>query len=486
MPGHATRPRGRLIAVVAAFAFAAGACATTADGSLPARTGEPPTDRIPVIVDADFDLSDIAAIVILLRDPAVDVRAITIAGTGLVHCQAGRLIARYLLDELGTEAIPFGCGRGAGGPDAHPFPDAWRVRADAAFGLDIPPQAESGVPREAVDVIAEAVDGSPSAPTIVALGPLTNLEDAFAADDTLADRLAGIHAMLGTVDAPGNVMVDDLTADDPLEWNAYADPSAVGAVFASDVPVSIVPLDATDDVPVPPDLADRLKTDHEAGPADLVYELLVRNPERLRPEDGQQLWDELAVLTLTDPDLVEWQDTTVTVGPDGRLVQDESGKTIRFAAAADRAAVEVALLDAFRRGEPRATPFSLAGSLAVTFDGTTCSVSGTSDQPGVHELRFEGPVGTPSGAVAVGIRPPHRWEELVAMLPAFDVEAPPPDWLVEGPVAQDPAGSGEPVTATGSLDEDLAGVACLSGTWPDLDFAPGRPFPVGGGDIAPS
>jgi inosine-uridine nucleoside N-ribohydrolase len=104
------------------------------------------------------------------------------------------------------------------------------------FGLDIPPQAEAGVPRDAIDVIREAVDDSPSAPTIVALGPLTNLEDAFAADETLADRLAGVHAMLGTIDAPGNVYVNGLDGADPLEWNAYADPSAVSAVLDSDVP----------------------------------------------------------------------------------------------------------------------------------------------------------------------------------------------------------------------------------------------------------
>ena len=76
----------------------------------------------------------------------------------------------------------------------------------------------------AVEVIAATVADSPSAPTIVALGPLTNLEDAFAADPKLADHIAGIHAMLGAIDTPGNVLVDGHTAPEHLEWNAYADP----------------------------------------------------------------------------------------------------------------------------------------------------------------------------------------------------------------------------------------------------------------------
>jgi inosine-uridine nucleoside N-ribohydrolase len=483
MAGHARRVRVGLTALLAAVLTA---CSSTSDDPTPVRTGAPPTDRIPVIIDSDFDLSDLAAIAILLRDPAVDVRAIAIDGTGLVHCQAGRLMTRYLLEELGSPDIPFGCGREAGGSDAHPFPDAWRAVADGAYGLDIPPQAESGVPRDAVDVIADAVDASPSAPTIVALGPLTNLEDAFAADETLADRVAAVHAMLGTVDAPGNVFVEGLGAEDPLEWNAYADPSAVAAVFASDVPISIVPLDATDDVPVPPDLADRLKADHQAGGADFVYELLVRNPDRLRSDVGQQLWDELAALTLTSTDLASWEDASVTVGNDGRLTRDEAGKAIRFAASADRAAVEDGLLEALRRGEPRATPFTLAGSIDVAFDGTTCSVSGASDQPGVHELTFKGPAGQPSGVAVAGIRPPHSWEEVVALLPAFDAEAPPPDWLVAGPVAEDAAGTGRAVTTAGPLEENLAGVACFVGTWPALRYTPGRPIQIGGGAIEPT
>ena len=345
------------IALVGLLALGVAGCLGAGDESAtPAPTGEPAPERRPVIIDADMDLSDLGAILVLLRDPEVDVRAITIAGTGLVHCQGGRLVTRFLLDEMGVPDIPFGCGREDGGLDARAFPDDWRATADAGYGMEITPQAQSGVPRDAVEVMRGAVDGSPSAPTVVALGPLTNLEDAFAADPTLPDRLAGIHAMLGTVDAPGNVYVDGFDAGDPLEWNAFADPSAVEAVFGTDVPIDIIPLDATDDVPVPADLPARLATDHAAAGADLMYELLVRNPGRMNAADGQQLWDELAALALSEQDLVSWSDADLVVGEGGRLTADAAGRPVRYAASADRPAVESALLEALRRGAPRATP----------------------------------------------------------------------------------------------------------------------------------
>jgi inosine-uridine nucleoside N-ribohydrolase len=480
MSGPWALPRVGVLGLVAALL---GAACGPGPSSTPILTGEPPTTRIPVIIDSDLDLSDIAAIAILLRDPKLDVRAISIAGTGLVHCQGGRLLTRYILDELDASATPFGCGRQDPGKDGHAFPEAWRARADSGFGLDITPQVESGVPRDAVDLISAAVADSPSAPTIVTLGPLTNLEEAFAADPSLPDRLAGIHAMLGTVQAPGNVLIEGRTTADRLEWNAFADPSAVAAVLEADVPISIVPLDATDDVAVPADLADRLETDHAAGGADLVRELLIRNPGRLQGGQGQQLWDELAALTLTDPDLAQWSESGLTVDADGRLAEGEAGRPARFAASADRPAVETALLEALRRDGPRVTPFQFAGELSVNFDGVTCRISGHSDRDGPHALAFTGRKGEPSGVAIVGTSEPHTWRDILKLLPTFDVQADPPEWLVLGPAVNDETGAGSEVRTTGDLAEGFFGPVCLSGAWPDVTFTAGTPFEVGSGAI---
>lgn len=475
--------RGSIVAVVLTIVgFALSAC-----GSAPTPTIVAPSSAVqprPIVIDADMDHSDLAAIAVLLRDPTVDVRAITISGTGLVHCAGGRRVTRYLLEQMGVPDIPFACGREDGGPDARPFPDEWRAVADDAYGLEIPPQPQSGLPPDATSVLLEAVASSPSAPTIVALGPWTNLEDAFAVDPTVADRIAGIHAMLGVVDAPGNVFVDGRSDADLLEWNAFADPSSVSAVFATDVPIDLVPLDATDDVPVPIGLADDLAQDHTGAGADLMYELLVRNPSRLRADEGQQLWDELAALALGAPDLVTWQPDTLVVGDGGRLTRDDAGHAVRVAVAADRPAVEQALLAALRRGAARVTPFRLAGEIEATFDGTTCrtttSGAGTELVAGLYRLRYAGPAGAPSGVTMVGVRAPKRWPDLLAWIATIDLatEQEPPAWVLMGPSVGDEAGAGTTVTTAGAIPAATVGPVCLSGTWPDLTFVPGTPFEV--------
>jgi inosine-uridine nucleoside N-ribohydrolase len=478
MPRHHGPARAVLVLALAAVL---GGCGSSADTTEPPIvTGEPPTVRIPVIIDTDLDLSDMAALAVLLRDPGLDVRAVTIVptGTGVTNCVSGLRVIEYMLEEFGATDIPSACGREDPGPDGRRFPDEWRGDADDGWGLAMPPGAQTGPPDDAITLLAKAVDESPSAPTIVALGPWTNLEDAVAADPTIADRIAGIHAMAGTVDAPGNVVLDELTADDRLEWNLAADPSAVSAVLGTAAPISLVPLDATNAVPVPTDLATRLETDRSAAGADFVYELLLRAPVRLAA--GESLWDELAALTFSVPDLVTWEDATLLGDTVGRLTRDEAGRPVRIATGADRGAVETALLEALRRGPARLTPFVLSGEITVRWDGSTCAMEMTGGAtPGVAALTFENGTGDPAEVQIVGIREPHTWPDVEALLTTPGLETTgPPDWIIEAGFANDEAGTGAPARGSVRLEAATYGPLCIVGTWPDLAFRAGEPFVV--------
>jgi inosine-uridine nucleoside N-ribohydrolase len=470
-----------LLAAILAATLGACDASSRSSSAPPLVTGDPPTLRVPIIIDTDVDISDVAALAVLLRDERVDVRAVSIVptGTGVTNCAAGRRVVQYILEEFGATTIPIACGREDRGQDGRHFPDAWRLNADAGWGMEMPPRPQTDLPEDAVALLTRTVAESPSAPTIVALGPWTNLEDLVTVDPSVADRIAGIHAMGGAVDVPGNVIVDDLTAADGLEWNLAADPSAVSAVFATATPISLVPLDATDDVPIPADLADRLAEDHLAAGADIVYELLQRVPSRLTGE-GQQLWDELAALTLGTPDLATWEDATLLADNAGRLTRHEAGRPVHIATAADAPAVEAALLDALRVGPARATPFELAGELTVRWDGSTCAFEMTGGlTPGVAALTFENSTGDPAAVQIAGVREPHTWSELVDLVPTLDPEtATIPDWIVNAGNAADEAGTGGAIHATVPLEPGTYGPVCFSGTWPDLKLRPGEPFVV--------
>ena len=329
----------------------------------------------------------------------------------------------------------------------------------------------------AAEVMARAIEASPTPPLIVPIGPWTTLAALFGARPDLVERVAGIHAMAGVIDAPGNVEINGRTSADPIEWNVAADPDAVAAVLALDIPVTLVPLDATDDVPVPADIAELLAADHAAAGSDIAYELELRFPIRAR-SPGTQFWDELAAVTIEDPTLATWQTAAVIVtlddAPAGRILRAPEGRQITYAAAADPERSIGAILAGLRRGAPRPDPFQPAGELAMSWDGTACEYEGSRPTSvGEFVVRFTNTSRTQAGIGLAAIADPHTVEELVVLVRSIDLSAGAelPDWAVgiPGELGAEPEGTGIALVA---LPAGTIAVVCLAGEWPDLMFTP--------------
>src|ERR1051325_5945562 len=65
----------------------------------------------PVILDVDMAHEDMFSTLFLLSHPNVDVRAITVSGTGEAHCGPGVRNALGLVALRGKKGIPVACGR---------------------------------------------------------------------------------------------------------------------------------------------------------------------------------------------------------------------------------------------------------------------------------------------------------------------------------------------------------------------------------------
>ncbi len=216
--------------------------------------------------------------------------------------------------------------------------------------------------------------------------------------------------MGGAIDVTGNVATDPagMGTPGPAEWNVYADPAAADAVFRSGIPITLVPLDATNDVPVDAAFVGALEADHTAAGADVAYELLAR----VGVTGFDYLWDALAAVVAVDETVATIEPMTLAVvteeGPDsGRTIRADDGAEIRVATGADRAAFEERFLAGLRVGAPRANPFTLVGTISVTFDGTTC-VDDVADTIAAGDWRLNAETTVAGTTVPVVVQLPRR------------------------------------------------------------------------------
>jgi pyrimidine-specific ribonucleoside hydrolase len=345
-----------------------------------------PASGMPVIVDTDMASDDIMALAYLLEDPAVSVRAITVEGTGVAHGLPGARNALRLIWALRTgQRIPVGYGSPSPLAGLRSFPPGWRASADAMYGLGLPAWRGPQPAESAVRLLVSTIMRSPRPVRLITLGPLTDVALALHADPGIAHKITGIYAMAGAVRAPGNEPIHGLA-----EWNVYIDAAAAAQVLRSGIPMTFVPLDASDNVPITPFFRNAAQAHPRTRALRLIASML-RDPYYTHAP--VYFWDPLAAVTATDQRAVRLQPERLVIGTAegpglGVTRINSSGTTARVAVWASAPAFQRQFLAVLNGGRPLPVPAVAASSqLAVSFDGSS--------------YRYHGPLSAPAGPFEV-------------------------------------------------------------------------------------
>ncbi|MGW8251432.1 MAG: nucleoside hydrolase, partial [Anaerolineales bacterium] len=294
-----------------------------------ARTPEPVEigagQQRPIIFDTDMAHEDMFAALFLLQHPNVDLKAITVAGTGEAHCQPGVRNAQGLASLAGKPDLPVACGSETPLQGSHEFPAEWRQGADSVYGIPLPANPNPPAELSAPDLIANIIAKSPEKVTLVAVGPLTNLGEALRDHPEIVENIEAIYIMGGAVDAPGNVGVSGVGIENPVaEWNIYIDPHAANLVLASGAPIVLVPLDATRDVPITRRFHNSLGKARASAAANFVYDVLSTQLDFI-DSGGFQFWDTLTAAAALQDDLAEYENVSRGGGRAERLDTNRPG-----------------------------------------------------------------------------------------------------------------------------------------------------------------
>ncbi|MEZ3144563.1 nucleoside hydrolase [Halobaculum sp. MBLA0143] len=188
----------------------------------------PTADPVPTVVDTDTASDDAQALLYALQTDRLDVRAVTVVA-GNVDFDAQLNNAAHTLSLVDAD-VPVAAG--ARRPLAKSWEHAAGVHGETGLGDVDHDTTASPTGEYGPETILRLSREHAGELAVVAIGPATNLAEAWRRDPSVAERLAGVWLMGGAIHHAGNVTP-------AAEYNFWADPDAARLVCA-ELPVTLV------------------------------------------------------------------------------------------------------------------------------------------------------------------------------------------------------------------------------------------------------
>ena len=191
------------------------------------------TDAAPqlAIIDTDIgdDIDDAFAVALALRSPELHILGITTA-FGDTELRA-QLLDRYL-GAIGRADIPVAAGVAT--PHTNVF-------TQAAYAHQAPERKHP----DAVAFLLDQIRAHPGQITLIAIGPLFNVQAAIERDPATFRQLRRVVIMGGSIYRGYGDDMNGVPRPPEPEWNIKCDPAGARALLSAGIPVFVMPLDST-------------------------------------------------------------------------------------------------------------------------------------------------------------------------------------------------------------------------------------------------
>jgi pyrimidine-specific ribonucleoside hydrolase len=287
----------------------------------------PVESAVPIIWDDDGSPDGVIALLYFLKNPEVSVKAITVS-CGEAHPDDFARDLTRMLARIGRPGIPVAAGRSTPLVGENAFPEPWRKATKAFWGVDLPEPVERVHSMSAAQLIVDIVNQSSEPVTIFVSGNHTNLAEALRLDPTIINRIGRVEIMGGALHVRGNIESDWPDIHNRVaEWNIWVDPVAASEVFSTGLSKGLTPLDSTKKVIWKE--SDAATWEASGTPEGILAAELLRWMLRSWSPKGIFVWDLVAAVNATDPDLCQQEQVNVQVVTEpgdqqGRTVVDKS------------------------------------------------------------------------------------------------------------------------------------------------------------------
>ena len=201
-----------------------------------------------VVFDHDGGIDDLLSLMFLLCMDDVELKGVCVTPADCYPDDAVESTLK-ILAMFNQTNVPVSVGNIIG---PNPFPGDWRAQPRLCRALPAFLRTEADYSQLQAEPAHQWLDqfltDAETPVTVLMTGPASNLAKSVTVNPALKTKINRVIWMGGAVDVRGNVAMHD--HDGSAEWNAYWHPQATYDLLSAELPLVLVPLDATNNLPV--------------------------------------------------------------------------------------------------------------------------------------------------------------------------------------------------------------------------------------------
>ena len=292
------------------------------------------TDKKKLFIEHDGAIDDLLAQLLVLCMPGFRLAGINVTPADCYIIPA--LDATHkILQLFGQTHVPVGRSYARA---VHEFPAAWRAKTSiinalpALLRLADSPDPDSYP--EACSLLEKVLSESDEPVHLLITGPCSNLVKVLEKNPQLRSSLASVVWMGGAFRTGGNVQ--HYEHDGSAEWNVFWDPESSARLLEMELPLTAIPLDVTDKVPVKMDFLRQLAREGSGKASELAGQFWSLTVDTIPGYHyTYYMWDILAAAFLEIPECFAVEEIKAEVSvkaPEaGRTKETTGGHRLRVA-----------------------------------------------------------------------------------------------------------------------------------------------------------